>query len=637
MRSLLPFAISLLPALAAVAQAPELPTIREATDRLVASARLAGAGLVVVRADGVLHQSVHEDFAADQVVPIASASKWLAVATVLTLVDDGTLDLDQPVARYVGEFDRSDKRDVTLRQCLACTSGFGAQLPERMRGWDMQKFASACADAPLRDGPGVAFRYSGLGFEVVAVAAERATGKSWHELFAERIAKPLGLTETKFGTLLPVGGEAGTTTLPWVAGGAVSTLDDYRRFVQMLVADGEFGGRRILAEPSIAQMLGDQVPSRVEVRSAALDKDGLRYGLGTWLVPLDGGAVRATDPGALGFTPWLDRDLGIGGVFAVRDRIGRVLPPLQQLQADIRAAVKSPAVVGHEEVVTLEHGGRERRFLMQVPPGADRQLGLPLVLVLHGGGGNAEHARDTTGFAELAAREGFVAVFPDGTGPLRGKLLTWNSGGIPVFAVENDVDDVGFLRAVTAEVQRRVPIDPQRVFAVGHSNGGMMVHRLAREASDLFAGVADVSGAMDYTATDGEFPVALMIVHGTADEHVLYAGGRPKAAVGRSGDRTDASVQDAVDYYVAHNGLRGYPQVTENGKVEIVDYAVRTGGGPAAAPVRRVKLDGGGHPWPGAEKQRRRVDEAFPWPATEEIWRFFAPLRKASPTPVAPR
>lgn len=633
-----PFLLTAVAALAQVPvdQPPELPALRIAADRVVSGLRLDGAGLVVVRGDGVLHESLHGKLAATDVVPIASASKWLAVATVLTLVDEGVLDLDRPVARYVNEFDRADKRMVTLRQCLACTAGFAPRLGERMRGWDMAKFAKAAADAPLRDGPGVAFRYGGLGFEVAALAAERATGKSWHTLFAERIAKPLGMTDTAFGELLPVGAGAGTTALPWVAGGAVSTLDDYRKFVQMLAAGGEFGGRRIVAAASLAQMFADQVPSLVEVRAEALAGDGVRYGLGTWLQPLDGGIWRATDPGAFGFTPWLDQDLGVGGVFAVRDRAGRVLPQLQGLQEEVRAAVRSPAVAGREQEVSFEFGGRTRRYLMQVPAGADAALGLPLVLVLHGGGGNAEFARDATGFAELASREGFLAVFPDGTGVLRSKLLTWNSGGLPVYAVEQDVDDVGFLRAVVADVQRRVPVDPERVFAVGHSNGGMMVHRLAREASDLFAGVAAVAGAMDFTAKAGG-PIAAMIVHGTADEHVPYGGGRPKAGTGRSGDRVDASVQDAIDYYTERNGLLAYPKITEDGKVKVAEYARRSGGEPAAAPLRVVTLEGGGHAWPGTDKLRRRGDDPFPYPASEEIWKFFAPLRKAHATPAVPR
>ncbi len=639
MRSLLAaVGFLLVSTLGLLAQQPELPPLRTAVDRLVADLHLEGCGLAVVRDSGVLHSSEHGSLTRDQVLPIASASKWLAVATILTLVDEGKLDLDVPVARYVKEFERADKSTITLRQCLAHTSGLTARLNERMRGWDSTKFAVAAADSPRRDGPGQAFLYGGVGFQVAAIAAERVTGQTWHQLFAARIAIPLGMRDTRFGTLLPVGGEPGTAALPWVAGGAVSTLDDYTVFLRMLVAKGRMRDLQILQEATVAMMLRDQVPSQVQVKSVGFDADSVRYGLGTWIESLGQDAVRASDPGAFGFTPWIDLDLGIGGVFAVRDRVSRVLPHLRKLQEEVRATMQSPLVAGVDSIVTMTHGGRDRRFLMHVPSqaAAAGAAGLPLVMVLHGGGGNGEQVREQTGFAALADREGFVAVFPDGTGPLRGKLLTWNSGGIPVYAVEHEVDDVGFLRAVVAEAGRRALIDPLRVFAVGHSNGGMMCHRLAREAADLFAGIAAVSGAMNFTTKDSHTPVAALMIHGTADEHVRYDGGAPRESVGRSGERVDASVQQAVDYYVARNGLRSRPEAEQDGKVRTEVYGLDTEGKPAVAPVRVITLEGGGHAWPGSEKTRALADRPFAFDATRAIWTFFVTVHRlpSSPVPV---
>jgi polyhydroxybutyrate depolymerase len=452
------------------------------------------------------------------------------------------------------------------------------------------------------------------------------TGKRWHDLFAERIAAPLGMAATKFGTLLPVGGEAGTAQLPSVAGGAVSTLDDYGRFLRMLVGKGELEGRRVLSAASIDAMWRDQVPPEVDVQPFGFDANRVRYGLGTWITPLDGGAVRASDPGAFGFTPWVDLDLRVAGVFAVKDRVQRVLPQVARIQQEVRAAVRSPAVAGTATTVALDHDGRERRYHLHVPPHAQDVAGLPLLVVLHGGGGNGEQVRESTGLAAAGVRAGFVVVFPDGTGPLRTHLLTWNSGGIAVYAQEHDVDDTGFLKAVVADVQRRVAIDANRVFAAGHSNGGMMCHRLAREAADVFTGIAVVEGAMDFTAADAATPIAVLLIHGTADEHVRYEGGRPKAALGRAGDRDDASVQEAIDYYVERNALSARPERTTDGKVRTDDWTVGRGGKPAM-PVRVITLEGGGHAWPGAKgKTRLLADTPFPFDATGAIVRFFAEL-----------
>jgi polyhydroxybutyrate depolymerase len=636
MRQIVPAGSVLLLAGVLAAQSPELPPVTAAMQRMVSDLRLDGAGLVVLRQEGELHRSLHAGLAADDVVPIASASKWLAVATLLTLVDEGLLDLDVPVARYVSEFDRADKSTLTLRQCLSCTGGLPPRLPERMRGWDMKQFAAEAADTALRDSPGGAFRYGGTGFQIAAIAAERVTGKSWHVLFEERIAGPLGLEQTKFGTLMPIGGEPGTAALPWVAGGAVSTLSDYSRFLGMLLAKGRAGETRILGEASVLAMWRDQVPAMVEVQPVGFDGDNVRYGLGTWIQTLDGGAVRVSDPGAFGFTPWVDLDLQVGGVLAVRDRVGRVLNQLQKVQAVVRETVTSPALVGTQTTVTLSHGGRDRRYRLHVPPHAADAPPVPLLLVLHGGGGNGEQVLESTGLADIGTRAGFAVAFPDGTGLLRGRLLTWNSGGIQVHAAEHDVDDVGFLRAVVLDAQQRAAIDPARVFAAGHSNGGMMCHRLAREAADVFAGIAVVAGAMNFTETESPLPIAVLIVHGTGDGHVLYEGGVPRESMGRAGERIDASVQDAVDYYLERNQALGYPSTQQEGKVRIDTYAAGRSGEPAAAPVRVITLEGGGHAWPGTkEKPRLLADTPFPFEASRAIVDFFASLQPA-PRPGSP-
>lgn len=628
-------AFLMLPAAATLAQ--ELPPVTTAMQRVVGDLRLDGAGLVVLREEGELHRGLHGNLTADTVLPIASASKWLCVATVLTLVDEGLLDLDVPVSRYVREFDRADKQALTLRLCLSCTGGVPARLPGRMDGLDMQEFAAAAADTALRGNPRSLFLYGGVGFQIAAVAAERVTGKSWHELFAARIAAPLGLTQTKFGTLAPLGGEAGTAALPWVADGAVSTLDEYALFLHMLLADGRWHDRQVLTAASVQAMWRDHVPEMVSVRLPGYDAENVRYGLGGWIETLADGAHRVTDPGATGFTPWIDLDLRTAGVFAVQDRAARVLPHLRQLMESVREAVQSPAVAGTATSVSLSHGGRLRRYGLHVPPGAEGVAGMPLLVVLHGGGGSGEQAQLATGLGDRGVRAGFVVAFPDGTGPLRSRLLTWNSGGIATHAADHDVDDVGFLRAVVADVQKRVAIDPTRVFAAGHSNGGMMCHRLAREAADVFRGIAVVAGAMDFTAVDTDAPIAVLLVHGTGDDHVRYEGGAPRASIGRSGDREDASVQQAIDYYVARNALRGYPETQRDGKVRCDTYGIARAGGESTTPLRLVTLEGGGHTWPGsAEKVRVLADTPFPFDATGEVLTFFGGLQPAPPNGPSP-
>jgi CubicO group peptidase (beta-lactamase class C family) len=322
---------------------PRIAAIDAAFDTMLAGlgSRPTPAGLSVIDGTEVVHQNLRGGLAVDAPMPIASASKWLAVATILSVVDEGLLELDAPVAEYVVELDRPDKRTMTLRQCMSCTAGWSGFLLGEQPGWGSDEFAVAAGAARVRTAPGAAFRYGGVTFQIAAIAAERVTGKDWHTLFAERIASPLGMTATKFAAMRPFGADPGTTRLPAVAGGAISTLADYTKFVQMLLGDGDFAGRCVLSPESVALMLSDQVAAAVDVRMPGDLGTGLgdvRYGLGTWLLRPEGTWLRACDPGAFGFTPWIDRDLGVGGVLAIRDRSARVLPRLAAVQAAVREA-----------------------------------------------------------------------------------------------------------------------------------------------------------------------------------------------------------------------------------------------------------------------------------------------------------
>ena len=622
------------------AQSTELAGVRPALERTMKVLRADGAGLTVFRGSRELHRSLHGTFAADQVIPIGAASEWLTVATIMSLVDDGTLELHHPVARYVQEFDSDARRRLTLRQCMACTSGLPEEMNSRMRRWDMQRFAEQAARVGLRTQPGTAFDYGHVGFQVAALCAVRATGKPWHQLFRERIGDPLGMRDTHFGAFYPLADDPGTTALPWAASGAVSTLNDYTRFVRMLLADGHWHGEQLLSKDRIDEMLRDQVRRRVDVRAPGGEPKDVRYGLGTWIERDGADVVRFSDAGAFGFTPWISGDRTFGGVFAVKDRGDVVRRQLRSVHEKIEQAVESPAVTGTSEIVTLRHDGRERRFHLFVPPGDQGVEALPLLMVLHAGGSSADEARAVTRLDRLGVEKGFVVVFPDGTGTVASRKLTWNAGGADVYASRNDVDDVGFCKAVVAEVQQRVAIDSKRVFVTGHDNGGMMCHRLAREAADLFEGIAPVAAAMNYSEAQSNVPLAVLMIHGAADEYVRLEGG-PGAAPRGGKARVDASMQQAIDYYVARNGLLAYPDTAERGGVEVQRFFRKKGDG-EAPPVWVVTLEGGSHAWPGAHKRPRELQKRpFGWPASQAVLEFFdsvgTGLLQEQLTPSVPR
>jgi poly(3-hydroxybutyrate) depolymerase len=93
----------------------------------------------------------------------------------------------------------------------------------------------------------------------------------------------------------------------------------------------------------------------------------------------------------------------------------------------------------------------------------------------------------------LAERAGFIVVYPNGTGRLDEKLLTWNAGLCCGYAMTEKVDDVGFVRALLDALATRAPVDTARVYATGLSNGAMLSYRLAAQLSDRIAAVAPVA------------------------------------------------------------------------------------------------------------------------------------------------
>jgi polyhydroxybutyrate depolymerase len=270
--------------------------------------------------------------------------------------------------------------------------------------------------------------------------------------------------------------------------------------------------------------------------------------------------------------------------------------------------------------LTLRHGGLERAFTVHVPQSYRADRPVPLVLAFHGGGGSMQSmARDSLyGLTAQSEASGWIVVFPNGHSRLpRGRLATWNAGLCCGAARDKGIDDVGFVLEVVAEVQRRLFIDPRRIFATGMSNGGMLSYRLACEASDVFRAVAAVAGTDGTPACQPGRPVPVLHIHARDDDHVLFNGGSGSASV----SRTDfVSVPATIDKWARLNRCSGpaKPVLERPG----VLCEVRSGCQDSAE-VRLCVTDTGGHSWPGGRKARGgKGSDALD--ATQEIWDFFA-------------
>ncbi|HEX2666860.1 MAG TPA: PHB depolymerase family esterase [Gammaproteobacteria bacterium] len=288
------------------------------------------------------------------------------------------------------------------------------------------------------------------------------------------------------------------------------------------------------------------------------------------------------------------------------------------LLAPLLAQAKGDTLVG------VEYRDVDRSYLLHLPDPLPNTA-MPVVVVLHGGGGNSESIAQQTRFDAMADKNGFIVVYPNGTDQVRplmnmlGKpgLLTWNAGGCCGYARDQNVDDVGFIRAVVMEVVKDNGADPKRIYATGISNGGMMAYRLACEASDLFAAVAPVAAVQEAKDCKPAHPVSVFHIHGGNDENVPLAGGVGKKALEKE---SRPPVQDSLDFWVKQDGCTVTVRSQEPG-VDMVNYGACEEG----TDVQFFLVRDGGHSWPGGARVAEFLDAPSPaLNATEAIWDFFS-------------
>jgi polyhydroxybutyrate depolymerase len=177
--------------------------------------------------------------------------------------------------------------------------------------------------------------------------------------------------------------------------------------------------------------------------------------------------------------------------------------------------------------ITLEHQGRVRTALVHLPPKFDPRKSRPIVLVFHGGGGNAAGMDLITEWNQKGDQENLIVVYPQGTGrSLFGEVKgTWNAGACCNPARAEKVDDVGFIDALLDKLQERYNTDRRRVYATGLSNGAQFSYRLACELSHRIAAIAPVGGQMLIQSCRPSRAVPVLNFHGTADNCSRYQGG----------------------------------------------------------------------------------------------------------------
>lgn len=296
------------------------------------------------------------------------------------------------------------------------------------------------------------------------------------------------------------------------------------------------------------------------------------------------------------------------------------LPDSGMIHPSISACTMTALPPG-DHLFELEHGGLTREYELHVPASYDGTSALPMVLYFHPLGTNRRYLT-RVGTTELSESANFLAVYPGGR---RG---SWNGGACCGPAngagLGDEVDDVGFVRAMVDQLRAVVCIDDARIYATGFSNGGFLSHRLACEASDLIAAIAPVSSVNGLPGGACEPPraVPVLAINGTADNLVPYDGG-----FGFPGVTTEAFVSVAATFagWATANGcLDAAPAVTfENGAARCESYTTCAGG----VEVSQCTITGGGHCWFG-EPVCALGANSSDLLATDATWAFLSRFRK---------
>lgn len=265
---------------------------------------------------------------------------------------------------------------------------------------------------------------------------------------------------------------------------------------------------------------------------------------------------------------------------------------------------------------SLPFNDATRYYELHVPPQPAPVEGYAVVLDFHGGMGNAQAARRSTHFEKKADQEGFLVVFPQGTGPFPRRFLTWNAGNCCGKASRDNADDVGFVRAILDDLPRFARIDEKRIYATGFSNGAMMSHRLGCELAERIAAIAPVSGTLQVDTCKPARPVPVLHIHGLDDQNCPYAGGVGQHSLAGVPFR---SVADSMAMWRAANGCKGAAAVTQEGPLKTEHWTGK-------ASVTLITITGQGHVWPGGDgilPANVIGRDAGALDATDYIWEFF--------------
>lgn len=266
-------------------------------------------------------------------------------------------------------------------------------------------------------------------------------------------------------------------------------------------------------------------------------------------------------------------------------------------------------VCSYAQYDTIPFEGYERTYLVHLPTGYTGAADLPLLIALHGGGGNAYTMERISELSIKADTENFIVVYPEGIKGGFFNISSWNAGWCCGFASSSDVNDVSFIDSLLDKLIGQYKIDINRIYATGMSNGGFMSYRLACELSNRIAAIAPVECTMTLTNCAPNSAVPIIHFHSYLDTNIPYNGG-----IGSGPSKHyNPPVDSIMNVWARHNNCH----VLNDTIVNNAQYALtKWTDCDCGTEIHYYLTQDGGHSWPGVG------GSAF-INATDLMWNFF--------------
>ncbi len=254
-------------------------------------------------------------------IAIASATKWLSGAVILSLAEDGFFSLDDSLGMYLPIFTENGKGHITIRQAFSMSCGMFSVEHYYSYSTDStmtlaESVDSIAVNIPLAFEPGTWIAYNSHGMQTVGRIAEIVTDLPWQTIAEDRIFNKCEMFNTRYDVF---------GINPVIAGGARSSSSEYMKFLNMIMNNGVYNGEQVLSVQSIQEFFTNQTaglplywsPFPYDHPDYPYEALVLRYGFGSWILaenPESDLVEEITSPGAWGTFPWADKKRNISGV-----------------------------------------------------------------------------------------------------------------------------------------------------------------------------------------------------------------------------------------------------------------------------------------------------------------------------------